>query len=482
MKTTIKKLRARIASYGDAVLTALKSLAEISSVSEKSEDEKQPFGPSVARALELGCEMAKEAGATQVVNRCHYAYADFGEISENTPYVGIFAHLDVVPAGDGWLKCDPFTPTLEGDILYGRGVEDNKAGAVGALFALRALKDEGYTFAHPVRLYFGGNEEEGMEDLHKYLRDEPHLPAVSLVPDGAFPLSVGEKGICRLAVKTPKTKDILDVSGGVALNVVTAEAEVTLAYREALLSELEDKVRAREGYHLSYTTDEIHLKTVGVPAHASAPDGSKNAWKMAASLLASCRTLDASDKEICSLVTQSMQDDYGTAFGIAHTDSRFGRLTCANGRVWMQNGRIVYTFDIRYGVEFDAKALEEKAITRVQSVGHDWDCEILENKEGFHIAEGLAFTDLLLSVYREASGQSDAEPFRMSGGTYARYLPNAYSIGTFASYAGTPPTLPEGHGQVHGKDEYISIPMLKEAICITAAMLAECDAALNQIL
>ena len=480
MNTMLEKLRSRVASYGEAVYHALKALAEIPSVAEKSDDPSMPFGEDVARALALGCQMAEDAGATKVVNCGHYAYADFGEIGENTAYVGVFSHLDVVPAGDGWLKCDPFTPTREGDILYGRGVKDNKSGAVGALFALRALKDEGYTFSHPVRLYFGADEENGMEDLHRFLSDEKNLPKASLVPDSAFPLSVGEKGVCRLAVKTPKTKDILNVSGGMALNVVTAEAEVTLAYREALLSELEDKVRAREGYHLSYTADEIHLKTIGVPAHASAPDGSKNAWKMAASLLSLCRSLNASDREICSLAAQSMQDDYGTALGIAHTDSRFGRLTCANGLVYMEEGRIVYTFDIRYGVEFSPKALEEKTIAKTQSVGHGWDCEILENKHGFHIDDGLALTDRLLSVYREASGDQGAMPFRMGGGTYARYLPNAYSIGTAAFYAGTPPSLPEGHGHVHGKDEYISLPMLSEAICIIAAMLTECDASIAE--
>ena len=479
MKITLKKLRERIASYGDAVVIALKSLAEIPSVYEESRDPEKPFGENVAHALDLACQMAKDAGATRVVNCAYYAYADFGQIEENTAYIGVFSHLDVVPAGDGWLKCDPFTPTLLGDVLYGRVVEDNKSGAVGALFALRALKEEGYTFAHPVRLYFGANEEDGMEDLHKFLADQKNLPTVSLVPDSAFPLSVGEKGICRFAVKTPKTKDILKVSGGVAMNVVTSECEVTLTYKEALLSELEDKIRLRDGYHLSYTNDEIHLKTVGIPAHASTPDGSKNAWKMAATLLAGCRMLNSSDREICSLVAQSLQDDYGTAFGIAHTDSRFGRLTCANGLVSVRDGCIVYTFDVRYGVEFSSESLEEKVTAKTRSVGCGWDCEILENKSGFHIANGLALTERLLALYRESSGDQNAMPFRMGGGTYARYLPNAYSIGTFAPYVGEHPVLPEGHGQVHGKDEYISIPMFCEAICVIGAMLAECDSSID---
>ena len=68
MKITLKKLRERIASYGDAVVIALKSLAEIPSVYEESRDPEKPFGENVAHALDLACQMAKDAGATRVVN------------------------------------------------------------------------------------------------------------------------------------------------------------------------------------------------------------------------------------------------------------------------------------------------------------------------------------------------------------------------------------------------------------------------------
>ena len=88
MNTMLEKLRSRVASYGEAVYHALKALAEIPSVAEKSDDPSMPFGEDVARALALGCQMAEDAGATKVVNCGHYAYADFGEIGENTAYVG----------------------------------------------------------------------------------------------------------------------------------------------------------------------------------------------------------------------------------------------------------------------------------------------------------------------------------------------------------------------------------------------------------
>ena len=42
------------------------------------------------------------------------------------PTLALVSHLDVVPPGAGWSR-DPFTPSIEGDRLYGRGSGDAKA-------------------------------------------------------------------------------------------------------------------------------------------------------------------------------------------------------------------------------------------------------------------------------------------------------------------------------------------------------------------
>ncbi len=52
------------------------------------------------------------------------------------PHFAFAGHSDVVPAGEGW-RSDPFEPTIEGDLLYGRGAVDMK-GAIGAFIAAAA--------------------------------------------------------------------------------------------------------------------------------------------------------------------------------------------------------------------------------------------------------------------------------------------------------------------------------------------------------
>ncbi len=45
---------------------------------------------------------------------------DIFEFGEKGKVLGIFAHMDVVPAGSGW-DTDPYTPTIKDGRLYARG-------------------------------------------------------------------------------------------------------------------------------------------------------------------------------------------------------------------------------------------------------------------------------------------------------------------------------------------------------------------------
>ncbi len=76
--------------------------------------------------------------------------------------VWVLSHLDVVPVGelDLW-RTDPFTLHVEGDVLYGRGVEDDHHGIVASFFAVRALIDAGLTPERTIALALVSDEETG---------------------------------------------------------------------------------------------------------------------------------------------------------------------------------------------------------------------------------------------------------------------------------------------------------------------------------
>jgi acetylornithine deacetylase len=58
------------------------------------------------------------------------------------PSLALATHLDVVPPGDGWTR-DPFAPTIEGDLMYGRGTGDAKASVASMLFSLLDTAEAG---------------------------------------------------------------------------------------------------------------------------------------------------------------------------------------------------------------------------------------------------------------------------------------------------------------------------------------------------
>lgn len=74
----------------------------------------------------------------------------------------IIGHMDVVPPGDAALwKTDPWALHVDGDIIYGRGVEDNQQGIVSGLLVAEALMAEGITPDIGLGLLLVSDEETG---------------------------------------------------------------------------------------------------------------------------------------------------------------------------------------------------------------------------------------------------------------------------------------------------------------------------------
>ncbi|HEY4928794.1 MAG TPA: M20/M25/M40 family metallo-hydrolase [Acidimicrobiales bacterium] len=87
---------------------------------------------------------------------------------EATGTVVVYGHYDKQPPFVGWGQGrGPWTPTLEGDLLYGRGMADDGYAMPSALVALEAIRAVGGRHARCLVL-IEGSEESG----------SPHLPQV----------------------------------------------------------------------------------------------------------------------------------------------------------------------------------------------------------------------------------------------------------------------------------------------------------------
>lgn len=112
------------------------------------------------------------------------------------------AHVDVVPAGEGW-ETDPFTLVQKGNLYFGRGTADDKGAAIVALYCLKVLKDENVQPKRRLRVIFGAGEETGSNDLEMYLKSE-ELPVMAFTPDSEYGICNREKGILRITVTAEK--------------------------------------------------------------------------------------------------------------------------------------------------------------------------------------------------------------------------------------------------------------------------------------
>jgi succinyl-diaminopimelate desuccinylase len=88
----------------------------------------------IANALEpLGFAVHRFAAGGPPDGPVENLFATRGAGGRHFAFAG---HSDVVPPGDGWAG-DPFTPTIRGELLYGRGAVDMK-GAIAAFIAAAA--------------------------------------------------------------------------------------------------------------------------------------------------------------------------------------------------------------------------------------------------------------------------------------------------------------------------------------------------------
>ncbi|MBP5707229.1 MAG: M20/M25/M40 family metallo-hydrolase, partial [Spirochaetales bacterium] len=118
--------------------------------------------------------------------------------------IWIIAHTDVVPPGEQnlWIS-DPFQIRVDGDLIFGRGTEDNQQGLCSAVLAAKAILDSHVIPTYNVKLMFVADEEVGSEYGITYIL-EHHQDIfgkndIIIVPDVGDPIGqeieISEKSI-----------------------------------------------------------------------------------------------------------------------------------------------------------------------------------------------------------------------------------------------------------------------------------------------
>ncbi len=504
------KYQNEIAAYIDAhteeMIEDIFTLCRINSERMPAE-EGRPYGPGPAEALAAALKMAESYGFT---TRNYDNYVGTVDLNDSPKQLDILAHLDVVPAGEGWQVTEPFSPIRKDGRLYGRGTSDDKGPAVAALYALRCVKELGLPVSKNVRLILGCDEECGSSDIAHYYRIEKEAP-MTFSPDADFPVTNIEKG--RLAgqfdadfAAGAALPRLVSVDAGIKVNVVPGKAfavveglgreemEKTAADVTAetgvqfLLEACEGgnktdaqaagdagaaagddaasggkTAAASDAESAAQTACCVKITAVGEGAHAAGPQAGNNALTglltyLTRLPLAPCPQMTAV-ADLLSLMPHG--DVNGRAMGIDLKDEISGELTLAFTMLKVTDVRLEGMFDVRCPVCATAENMLNVAKAAMAAKG------ITLRNDSFnpphHVDANSHFVQTLLAVYEAYTGKK-GECQSMGGGTYVHHLANGVAFGA---------SMPGTDNRMHGADERAELYDLVTSAKIFALAIAE---------
>ncbi|MES2124361.1 MAG: M20/M25/M40 family metallo-hydrolase [Gemmatimonadota bacterium] len=110
------------------------------------------------------------------------------------PTLALASHLDVVPPGEGWTR-DPFTPVIEGDLLFGRGSGDAKASVSAMLWALADVAAQGRGIRGRLLAIFSYGEETRFATMPEAVARAGRLDAALVGEPTNLQLAVAQRGL-----------------------------------------------------------------------------------------------------------------------------------------------------------------------------------------------------------------------------------------------------------------------------------------------
>jgi len=464
-----EKLDRLVESYRDELIANIQKWVSVPSVQGPAAGENAPFGAEVRRMLDMALADAKAFGF-EVRDIDGYA----GDISYGSgpETMGMLAHLDVVPIGDGWTK-DPLGRDVENGRIYGRGTTDDKGPALCALYAMRAVKEAGIPLRHGVRLILGCDEETGMSDMRHYA-SKVKMPDYGFSPDAEFPVINIEKGGVHMRLskvtggEAGAAMPVYSLYAGERPNVVPSEATAVVGLGNMTLEALNDRLAAIAAAHEKFNLkavpeggDKAKIVATGVNGHAAMPWSGVNAAGMLLVALSELGAGGGSRKAIAMLAEAVGMDYTGHALGIACKDELSGELTCSLGILRYDGNEISALLDIRYPLCANEETMLGQAAKRVAPAGMSVCCA--GSHTPLHVPAESRIVQGLLKVYHEVTGL-DAYTIAIGGGTYSRMMPNTVAFGV---------CFPGDMDVCHIADEYIDLDKMMLGVKIFAHAIAE---------
>lgn len=381
--------------------------------------------------------------------------------------MGILAHLDVVPAGEDW-SYDPFGGEIVDGKIYGRGTMDDKGPAVAAYYAMKAIKDCNLPLKKKVRLVLGVDEETGSKSMKAYL-EKAGKPDFGFTPDADFPCVHGEMGIMtfelvkKLSKAGNKGLELRSIKGGHAHNMVPDSARAVVKSEKTDIYEL-IKTKAAAAREEGKTIKvrgmgkSLEITASGKSAHGAEPEKGINAISVLMDFLKDFDFVNESAVEFLDFYNNCIGFELnGESLGIGYEDQISGCTIVNVGMVNMDSKSVSLAVNVRFPISYDDTVLYDSMLPVISK----YNIGVIKHmyQEAIFTDPGEELVTTLMDVYRESTGDYEAESMVIGGGTYARQVENFVAFG---------PLFPGDEDLIHQKDEYISIDRFVEMTKIYA--------------
>lgn len=450
----------KIVVMKEEIIKSVQESINIRSVEDESKDG-MPFGEGIHRALEHCLELSQSLGFKTINVDNMVGYAEYGQGDE---MIAVLGHLDVVPEGDGW-SYPPYAAEIHNGKIFGRGATDDKGPTIGALYALKAIKDLNLPLKRRVRIIFGLNEETGSKCVKYYVENGGEIPVCGFTPDAEYPIINGEKGLVTCQYKRKLTQQgdikIKSIRGGTAANVVPDYAEAIICLPPNKIVDVKRLAAKAEVIKIEEKEDSLVIKSVGISAHGSSPEKGKNAISH---LLLFLGELDIKGdaKEFIDFMNKNIELDlHGKRLGIYLEDKISGDFTFNLGTILGNEDEIYIEINMRYPVtktyeDFIDIFKEKMSLGKMDEI-------YSRHKKSLYVSPDTELIKKLQKVYEEKMGDK-AELISIGGGTYAKTINNIVAFGPI--FKGEPMVE-------HKPDEYIEINNLIKNVQIMAAAIYE---------
>lgn len=211
-------------------LDELLSLLRIPSVSSQS-DHRPDMDHCAERWRELLLSSGFSSAQVMQTKGNPVVYAE-KQLSDDFPTVLVYGHYDVMP-GEPFEKWDsaPFEPEVRGDVLYGRGTDDDKGQTMTQVKGFEIANRLGLIRCN-VKVILEGEEEIGSVSLGDFCKEHRDLlkcdlilvSDTSMISTEIPSITVGLRGICywEVEVKGPNRDLHSGKFGGAVTNPLNA--------------------------------------------------------------------------------------------------------------------------------------------------------------------------------------------------------------------------------------------------------------------